>query len=54
MVENVIQIKSRVMINAEVTAKIWEKMYAKKIIFGIILHLLVKLVNIYKVLFVIQ
>ena len=54
MVENVIQIKSGVMINVEASAKIREKMCAKNIIFGILLYLLVKLVYIYKVLFVIQ
>ena len=44
MVESVIQIKSRIMINVGANAK--NTIYVKKIIFGILLHVFVKMVNI--------
>ena len=44
MVENVIQIKSRIMINVDVSAK--KTRYVKKITFGMLLHVIVKMVNI--------
>ena len=45
MVENVTRIKSRIKINVDVSAKIKKKniMCAKKIIFGILPHVLVKM-----------
>ena len=44
MVENVTRIKSRIKINVDVSAKIKKKnMCAKKIIFGILLHVPVKM-----------
>ena len=46
MVENIIYIKNGITINAGVSAKIWKNMCAKKIIFGILLHVIVKMVNI--------
>ena len=47
MVENVIQIKSGIMINFSVSAKIWKDiMCAKKIIFGILQHVVAKMVDI--------
>ena len=42
MVENVIQIKSGIMINVDVSVK--DIIYVKKIIFGILLHVIAKLV----------
>ena len=55
MVENVTQIKSGIKINVGVSAKTQKNIiFAKVFIFGIIEHLLVKMVNIYKVLLVIQ
>ena len=44
MVENVTQINGRITINADVSAE--NVMYAKKIIFGIMLHVIVKMENI--------
>ena len=44
MVENVTQINGRITINANVSAE--NVMYAKKIIFGIMLHVIVKMENI--------
>ena len=45
--ENVIQIKSGTTINVDVSAKIQENIIcAKKIIFGIHVHVLVKMINI--------
>ena len=42
MVENVIQIKSGIMINVDVSVK--DIIYVKKIIFGILLHVIAELV----------
>ena len=42
MVESVIQIKSGITINVDANAK---NIYVKKIIFGILLHEVVKMVN---------
>ena len=42
--ENVIQINGGITINVDVSVKIF--MYMKKIIFGILLHLIVKMENI--------
>ena len=42
--ENVIQIKSGIKINVDVNVK--NIIYVKKIIFGILLHVVVKMVNI--------
>ena len=44
IVENVIQIKSGIMINVGASAK--NIKYVKKLIFGILLHLVTKIVNI--------
>ena len=53
--ENVTQFKSGITINVDVRVKIQENiMRAKKIISGILVHVLVKMVNICKVLLVIQ
>ena len=47
MVKNVIQTKSETTINVDVSAKIKENiMCVKKIIFGILAHVLVKMLNI--------
>ena len=47
MVENVIKIKSEITINIGVSAKSQKNVIcAKKIIFGILLHVVVKMVNI--------
>ena len=47
MVENVIQNKSRISINVDVSTEIRENnMCAKKTIFGILVHVPVKMVNI--------
>ena len=47
MVENVIQIKSEITINVTASVKTYKNiMGAKKIIFGILLHVDVKTVNI--------
>ena len=54
MVANVTQIKSGTMINVGVSAKIQEKMCAKEIIFGILLHIVVKTVDMEKALMAIQ
>ena len=55
MVENVIQVKIGITINAIEGVKIQENiMYGKKIIFGILIHVLVKIVNIKDVSLVIQ
>ena len=46
MVENVIQIKTGIMINVDVSAKIHKNnSCAKKKFFGILVHVLVKMVN---------
>ena len=44
MVENVIQIKSGIRINVDMSVK--NIIYVKKIIFGILLHAVAKMVNI--------
>ena len=45
--KNVIQIKSGITINIDVSSKIWKNiMCAKKIIFGILLHVVAKMANI--------
>ena len=44
MAENEIQIKSEIIINVDVNIK--NIIYVKKIIFGILLHVFVKMVNI--------
>ena len=44
MVESVIQIKSRIAINVDASTK--NITYVKKIIFGILLHVVAKMVNI--------
>ena len=44
MKENVIQIKSGIIINVDACAK--NIIYVKKIIFGILLHVVAKMVNI--------
>ena len=55
MVGNVIQVKIGITINAIEGVKIRENiMYGKKIIFGILIHVLVKIVNIKDVSLVIQ
>ena len=47
MVENVIQIKSGIMINVDVSVRKPENiMCAKKIIFGILVHVVVIVINI--------
>ena len=47
MVENVIQIKSELMINVDASVKIVKNIKcAKQIIFGILLHVVAKTVNI--------
>ena len=52
--ENVIQIKSKKTKNFDVCAKIRENMCTKKIISRIVVHVLVKMVEILKVLLMIQ
>ena len=55
MVENVTRIKSGIIINVFVSTKIQKnKMHSKRIIFGILLHVLVKMLNIYQLLLTIQ
>ena len=54
MIANVIQIESRTMINVDVSTNIQEKMCAKKVIFGILLHVVLKMVDMQKVLLTIQ
>ena len=44
MEENVFQIKNGIMINVDVSVK--NMIYVKKITFGILLHVVVKIVNI--------
>ena len=51
MKENVIQIKNGKMINVDANVK---NIYVKKIIFGILLHLVTKMENIQQVLQMIQ
>ena len=52
MVEIVIQIKSGTMINVDAIAK--NVIYMKKIIFGILLHVVAKIINILQILLTIQ
>ena len=52
VVENVIQIKSGITIHVDASAK--NIICVKKIIFGIVLHVVVKIVNIWQVLLTIQ
>ena len=52
MVENVIQIKSGITINVDVSVK--NIIYVKKVIFGIILFVVAKMVNIWQILRMIQ
>ena len=52
MEENVTQIKGGIRINVDVSVK--DVMYVKKIIFGILLHVVVKTENILQVLWMIQ
>ena len=52
MEENVIQIITEITINIDVSVK--NGMYMKKVIFGILLHVVTKTENIYKVLWMIQ
>ena len=52
MVENVIQIKSGITINVDVSVK--NIIYVKKVIFGIILFVVAKMVNIRQILRMIQ
>ena len=52
--KNVIQIKFAITINADVSAKIEEKIYLKKVIFGIPLHVVLKMVDKQKEFLVIQ
>ena len=54
MIANVIQIESRTMVNVDVSTNIQEKMCAKKVIFGILLHVVLKMVDMQKVLLTIQ
>ena len=48
IVESVTQIKSRIMINVDASVK--NIAYVKKIIFGILLHVVVKMVNVQPIL----
>ena len=50
--KNVIQINGRITVNVDVSVK--NIIYVKKIIFGILLHVVVKMKNIYQVLGMIQ
>ena len=52
MKQNVIQIKNGIMINVDTSVK--SIIYAKKIIFEILLHVLAKMENTYQVLLTIQ
>ena len=52
MIEYVIQIKSGITINVDVSVK--SILHVKKIIFGILVHAVVKMVNIWQVLLTIQ
>ena len=48
MLENLIKTKIWITINVDVSINIWKNMCAKKIIFGTLLHVTVKMVNTYK------
>ena len=52
MVENVVKIKSPITITADASAR--KMIYAKQIIFGILLHVIAKMVNIQQILLTIQ
>ena len=52
MKENVIQINGGIMINVDVSVK--NVMYVKNIVFGILLHVILKWKNIWQVLWMIQ
>ena len=52
MEQNLIQIIGRVMINVDGSVK--NIIYVKKIMFGILLHVIVKMENIWQVLWMIQ
>ena len=52
MKENVIQINDGIMINVDVSVK--NVMYVKNIVFGILLHVILKWKNIWQVLWMIQ
>ena len=52
MEKSVIQINDRIMINVDVSVK--NVMYVEKIIFGILLHPVAKIGNIWQVLWMIQ
>ena len=52
--KNVVQIKFAITINADVSAKIEEKICLKKVIFGIPLHVVLKMVDTQKEFLVIQ
>ena len=50
MAENITRIKSRITVSVGVSVKILKnKVHVKKIIFGILLHVVVKIANIWKV-----
>ena len=53
-VKDVIQIKLGIKINKHVSVKIQEKVYARKILFGILLHEVMKMVDMQKALLAIQ
>ena len=48
MVPNVTQIKSRTIINVNLSAKIKEKMGAKKVILRILVHLVTRMIDVQK------
>ena len=52
MVPNVTQIKSRTIINVNLSAKIKEKMGAKKVILRILVHLVTRMIDMQKELLV--
>ena len=52
MKENVIQVNGGIMINVDVSVK--NVMYVKNIVFGILLHVILKWKNIWQVLWMIQ
>ena len=53
MIESVIQIKSEIMINVDVSVKL-KNLYAKYIIFEILIYVIVKMLNIQQLLLMIQ
>ena len=53
MIENVIQIKSRIKKNVDVSVKIQQNIvYAKKIMLGILTYVLVRLMNVEKIMLI--